>query len=470
MKKLLFTILFLLIALPVNAKMLYEYGSFSERAEMAVEYGLISHASEYRGDYNTNTALLSYLEQNALESNFGASIQPAALATYNLAGSGVNSSASSITLQSLTLPQNDYAIQDSDLSDTFYITLEPGSRTRQEIASCTTVTQNAGGTATLSGCTRGLSPITPFTASTSLRFSHAGGSQVIFSDPPQLFNAYPAKANDESITGDWGYSIIPSSTDECTETDEFCTKTYIDNSVNQGAATSTEVNAGICELATQAETAAGTDLGITSPLCLQAKYASSTGEAATTSIVVTEADGNINQEFLGLEDDFTFSGETEITSLTISSTTINTYATASTSVTSKGYVDDNDVQTFISSVSISTTTSASDGVSISFLQKIAVIPSGANYSIVGGTVVLRNNNNSAYTSGKFSMSCSNTAGTQSQTLGTYGQTIEDAPGATTGIQVNCTMSGSDMTIYVDFDNFTSNSHDATLSGTAYFYR
>ncbi len=130
-------------------------------------------------------------------------VTPVAVSTFTLAGSGVNNSASSITLQSFTITQSGQKIQDSDLSDTFFITLEPGNRTKQEIVSCTTVIQNSNGTATLSGCSRGLAPITPYTASTTLRFSHAGGTSVIFSDPPQHFNQYGAKSNDEVITGYW---------------------------------------------------------------------------------------------------------------------------------------------------------------------------------------------------------------------------------------------------------------------------
>lgn len=144
-----------------------------------------------------------YIEQSLKDNSILGSSLPIAGQTYTLAGSGVSPSATSFTLQSLTLPQNGYKIQDSNLSDTFFVTLEPGNRARQEIASCTTATQNDSGTATLSGCVRGLSPITPYTASTTLKFSHAGGSQVIFSDPPQLFNLYGAKADNENITGYW---------------------------------------------------------------------------------------------------------------------------------------------------------------------------------------------------------------------------------------------------------------------------
>ena len=308
MKKLLFVILFLLIAFPVSAKMLWEYGNFSERAEMAVNSGIVAKVSEYKGTYEQNISLLNSLESD-IES-FGASTQPAALATYNLAGSGVNSSATSITLQSLTIPQNDYKILDANLSDTFYLTLEPGSKTRQEIVSCTTVTQNAGGTATLSGCTRGLSPITPYTASTTLQFSHAGGSQVIFSDPPQLFNLYPAKANSETITGLWTYSRYPESGagTYATTSNQLITLAQANSIGNQGAATSTDTQAGIAERATKAEISAGTAFDANNPHYISSEHATSTGGYATTSVPVTGTDGKLDQGFLDLTEDYSWTG------------------------------------------------------------------------------------------------------------------------------------------------------------------
>lgn len=236
---------------------------------------------------------------------FGATL-PVAGTTYNLAGSGVSSSASSITLQSFTIPQTGQKISDSDLSDTFYLTIEPGNRTRQEIVSCTTVTQNSGGTATFSGCSRGLSPITPYTASTTLQFSHAGGAQVILSDPPQLFNEFASKQNDQQITGAWGFGTVPSTTDECTEDVEFCTKSYIDNSVNQGAATSTESIGGIVELATEIEVASSTASTANKPLVIQAQNATSTpgyscdnsGTSGALCIPVAENNGLLNASWI----------------------------------------------------------------------------------------------------------------------------------------------------------------------------
>ena len=123
--------------------------------------------------------------------------------TYTLAGTGISSSASSFTLTSFTITQNGKKIQDEDMADTFYGTFEPGSRSRQEFFSCTTVAQNSDGTALISGCSRGLSPITPYTASTSLQFAHGGGTSVIFSNTPQFYDQFAAKGNDEVITGDW---------------------------------------------------------------------------------------------------------------------------------------------------------------------------------------------------------------------------------------------------------------------------
>lgn len=219
---------------------------------------------------------------------------PIAGSTYTLSGAGVTSSATSITLTSLTLPQNGYKIADGDLSDTFYLTLEPGNRSRQEIVSCTTVTQNANNTATLSGCVRGLSPVSPYTASSSLQFSHAGGAQVVFSDPPQLFNKYTAKDNDETITGTWTFDTFP---------------------ITPSNGTSSETVAGVVELATGAEAAASTRTGATGArLALSTAIATSTWNSATAGNVIPVTDSvtkKINANFIAtstLGANFTLSG------------------------------------------------------------------------------------------------------------------------------------------------------------------
>lgn len=320
MKRILSIILLALLTINVgyaNAEQLWQYGSFSERAQVAKEIGIVSDTSEYKGSLEQNLWLLAwYADNQEISQSFGATL-PIAGSTYNLAGSGVTGSATSITLQSLTITQSGQKILDADLSDTFYITLEPGNRNRQEIVSCTTVVQNGNGTATLSGCSRGLSPISPYTASSTLQFSHAGGSQVVFSDPPQLFNSYGALADDETITGNWKLGT------DCTggsANDEVCAKAYIDSVGSSGAADANETTKGISELATENELIAGTSAGGTSArLVIPNSLATSTPSGGTSGakrVVVSESDGKINQlwlDLLGESWDFRTSSSTNAT-------------------------------------------------------------------------------------------------------------------------------------------------------------
>lgn len=257
--------------------------------------------------------------------NFSAEVQPIAGTTYTLSGAGVSSSATSITLSTLTIPQTGQKLQDSDFSTTFYVTLEPGNRSRQELVSCTTVTQNGNGSATLSGCTRGLAPITPFTASSTLQFAHSGGSQVIFSDPPQLFNQYPAKANDETITGQWTFSTFP---------------------VTPSNSTASETVAGVAEIATGAEAAASTQDGGVGRLVLPATLATSTYSTSTSPnrVIVTNSAGVIDSKFLGTS-----------TVLVRATTTVQgSFFVASSSATSVSNIASSSIVSFLSSTTPST--------------------------------------------------------------------------------------------------------------------
>jgi hypothetical protein len=110
-----------------------------------------------------------------------------------------------------------------------YGTLSPQT-TRSEFISFTGITQNANGTAQLTGVSRGLTR-TPqgsgCTASTTLAQKHAGQSTFILSDSPCLFAEYAVKNNDETITGSW---TVPTPTAGGNPT----TKNYVDALVNGG--------------------------------------------------------------------------------------------------------------------------------------------------------------------------------------------------------------------------------------------
>ena len=227
-----------------------------------------------------------YLQNSQQTPLYGAT-QPIAGQTYNLAGSGVSSSATSITLTGLTIKQTGQHLRTADLGDIFYVTLEPGSNTKQEIVGCTGVT-NGETTDTLTGCTRGLSPIYPYTASTTLQFSHAGGSQAIFSNPPQLFNQYAALTNTQTITGPWTFSTTPTIVNAPAKPTDAVNYSTLLSTAIQGAGTSTEANMGISQLATTAQigTASSTK---GAPLVLGSRLATSTCSLAVIGILAASS-------------------------------------------------------------------------------------------------------------------------------------------------------------------------------------
>src|SRR5262245_7943435 len=111
---------------------------------------------------------------------FGGTFTPAQIPQTTLAGAGATSNAGSIILTSLET-RDGRAVTMSMLGSTGYATIEPGS-SKEEIVSFTGITQNANGTATLTGVSRGLDFVSPYAASTTLQKSHAGGTYFIVSN------------------------------------------------------------------------------------------------------------------------------------------------------------------------------------------------------------------------------------------------------------------------------------------------
>lgn len=122
--------------------------------------------------------------------------------TYVLASS-IGSTDTTIVLSSFKEPVTNTPYTMALLNtDIVYATIAPKT-TNSEFISFTGITQNADGTATLTGVTRGLAKKYPFTADSSYRLPHSGQTQFIISDAPQVFNQYGALQNDEAITGYW---------------------------------------------------------------------------------------------------------------------------------------------------------------------------------------------------------------------------------------------------------------------------
>lgn len=199
--------------------------------------------------------------------------------TYYLYGSGVGSTDTSVTLTSFKQPVNSYPLLIADFGDIGYLTLEPGNTTRQEFVSFTGVTQNTDGTATLTGVTRGLSPVSPYTASTTIRKAHGGGTTAVISNPPQFYQRFTKKDSNETITGQWTFSVFP---------------------ITPSSPAASETTAGIVELATGAEAAASTLSGTLGRLALSTAIATSTSNANTKANVVpvTNGSGVIDPKFV----------------------------------------------------------------------------------------------------------------------------------------------------------------------------
>ncbi len=120
--------------------------------------------------------------------------------TYNL-NSSISSTQTSITLSSFLEPVTGtpytMILINSDIA---YGTIAPKT-TQSEFISFTGITQNADGTALLTGVTRGLAKKYPFTSDSAYKLPHSGQTQFIISDAPQVFNKYVSLEDAETITG-----------------------------------------------------------------------------------------------------------------------------------------------------------------------------------------------------------------------------------------------------------------------------
>ncbi len=133
-----------------------------------------------------------------------------------LAGSGISATATSIVLKSFLLPDGETEVTMTDFGDVGFMTLEPGT-SREEQISFTGITQNADGTATLTGVIRGLAFSFPYATDSTLKKSHAGSTIAVVSNTAGF------------------YGMI---------------KDYIDSIVNAGAADAATATKGITRLST----------------------------------------------------------------------------------------------------------------------------------------------------------------------------------------------------------------------------
>lgn len=186
-----------------------------------------------------------------------------------LSGSGVVLGATSIILSSLTdLEGNTLAI--TDFGTLGYGTIEPGTSSQEEAITFSGITQNANGTATLTGVKNQLGKA-PYTQTAGLIRAHAGGSLFVLPNTAGFYDTLNGKDNDETITGKWTFPeggsanapVSSSSYSAPTDDLEYASKKYVDDITVAGAPDMAVGTKGVAEEATEAEIDAATGAGST---------------------------------------------------------------------------------------------------------------------------------------------------------------------------------------------------------------
>ena len=128
--------------------------------------------------------------------------------TYNL-GASIGSTDTTILLSSFLEPVSGTPLTMTYLNTSIAFGTIAPTTSSAELISFTGITQNANGTATLTGVIRGLQKSYPYTTSATFQLPHAGQSIFILSDAPQVFDKYAGKDNNEEITGLWTFDQTP---------------------------------------------------------------------------------------------------------------------------------------------------------------------------------------------------------------------------------------------------------------------
>lgn len=170
--------------------------------------------------------------------------------TYNL-GTSIGSTDTSIILSSFLEPVTGVPYTMVLLNtDIAFGTIAPKT-TSSEFISFTGITQNANGSATLTGVTRGLAKKYPFTTDAAYKLPHSGQSQFIISDAPQVFQEYVSNVNDQTVGGIKTFSVSPLVPTGGTGT-QAANATDIANAISGATGTATNLVFGTVKLSVAA--------------------------------------------------------------------------------------------------------------------------------------------------------------------------------------------------------------------------
>lgn len=246
---------------------------------------------------------------------FGAAFTPVGGQTYTLQGAGVTATQNTILLASFTTPDG-RPITTAMIGSIGYGVIEPNTTSKIEDVTFTGVTQNANGSAVLTGVTRGNDFVSPYLASSTLAKAHAGGSYFILSNTAGFYGQQFLFAN--TLGTSTGGLIFSSTTPPKYDADPIWLNftpqiladvSYVNSVVAAGAANASTLVKGIIQIATATQTAAGTATGSTGALLVPPNSLYNATQSATTIIPVTNTNGKLSQAFLDLTQAFTTTGQ-----------------------------------------------------------------------------------------------------------------------------------------------------------------
>lgn len=158
-----------------------------------------------------------------------------------LQGAGVVVGATTVTVSEL-FDVDGNSLTMTDFGTTGFGTFQPNVVGFEEGFQFTGITKNGDGTDTITGISHTLSK-SPYTATAGVNIAHPGGSRIVLSNNPGLYNKQLFKDNDETVTGEYtfpagGNANAPksgSSYSAPTDNLEYASKKYVDDTAFAGA-------------------------------------------------------------------------------------------------------------------------------------------------------------------------------------------------------------------------------------------
>jgi hypothetical protein len=228
-------------------------------------------------DQNEKITELSEQVSELQEAKFGA-FRPSGYTGKLLTRLTEGGSETSFNTTPCTTPDGQ-TITSGAIGDFIVITVNPGAANEEKISA--TSVSCSGTTLTWTIGNRGLSFASATTTITANKEQHAIGETVIISNDDHFtYTQYPAKDQDETITGTWTFENFP---------------------ITASTTYASETVAGASELATQIEAASSTESGgTTRRLVIPASMATSTYNSATAAlrVLMSGNDGFLDQGFL----------------------------------------------------------------------------------------------------------------------------------------------------------------------------